>query len=81
MDEEAEEVGRTLEAMYKDFASIGLYCGIWPIKCHQGSKTNKSKFRVWKQLTFDWLVDNPSQDLFGQRPQYTPKSIYIEHSI
>jgi hypothetical protein len=31
------------------------YCGVWPIKCRQGSKTNKSNFRFWKKLTLDWL--------------------------
>jgi hypothetical protein len=47
------------------------YCGVWPIKCRQGrSKTNESDCRFWEKLTFDWLVDNSSQDLFGQRPQY-----------
>jgi hypothetical protein len=33
------------------------YCGAWPIKCRQGSKTNKSKCRFWKKLIFDWRVD------------------------
>jgi hypothetical protein len=43
-------------------------CGVWPIKCRQGSKRNKSNCQFWKKLTFDWLVGEP-QDLFGQRPQ------------
>jgi hypothetical protein len=45
------------------------YCGFWPIKCRQGFKTNKSNFQFW-ELTFDWFVNNPSQDLFGQKPEY-----------
>ena len=44
-------------------------CAVWPIKCRQGSKTNKSNCQFWKKLTFDWLVESPSQGLFGQRPQ------------
>jgi hypothetical protein len=47
------------------------YCGVWLIKCRQGrSKANESDCQFWKKLTFDWLVDNSGQDLFGQRPQY-----------
>jgi hypothetical protein len=26
--------------------------------------------QFWKKLTFDWFVDNPSQDVDDQRPQY-----------
>jgi hypothetical protein len=29
------------------------YCGVWPIKCRQGSKTNKSTCQFWKKLIFD----------------------------
>ena len=32
-------------------------------------RTNKSNCQFWKKSTYDWLVDNPSQDLFGQKPQ------------
>jgi hypothetical protein len=48
---------------------ILLWYGVWPIKCCQGSKTNKSNCRFWKKSIYDWLVENRSQDLFGQRPQ------------
>ena len=45
--------------------------GQWDtMKCRRGSKTNKSNCQFWKKSTYDWLVDNPSQDLFGQKPQY-----------
>jgi hypothetical protein len=54
--------------------SQNLYCGLWPIKSNQGSKTNKSNCQFWKKSTYDWLVDNPSQDLFGQIPQYELES-------
>jgi len=47
----------------------GEYCGVWPIKCRQESKTKKSNCQFWKNSTYDWLLNNPSQDLFGQRPQ------------
>jgi hypothetical protein len=30
---------------------------------------NKSNCEFWKNLKFDWLIVNPSQDLFGQTPQ------------
>jgi hypothetical protein len=30
-----------------------LYCGLWPIKCYQGSETNKSNCENWKKLAFD----------------------------
>jgi hypothetical protein len=49
----------------------GEYCDLWLIKCRQGSKMNKSNCRPWKKSTYDWLVDNPSQDLIGQKPQHT----------
>jgi hypothetical protein len=44
-------------------------CGVWP-KYGQGSKRNKSNCRFLRNLTFDWLVDNPDQGLFGRTPQY-----------
>jgi hypothetical protein len=47
------------------------YCGVWPIKCRQGSKTNKSNSQFWKKLKFDWLLENPSQYLCDQRPSNT----------
>jgi hypothetical protein len=53
-------------------SKFSQYCGVWPIKCRQGSKTNKSNYQFWKKLTFDWLVESPNRDLFGQRPQYPP---------
>jgi hypothetical protein len=37
----------------------------------------QSNCQFWKKSTYNWLVDNPSQDLFGQRSQYImprPKS-------
>ena len=46
-----------------------LYYDIWSIKCRQGPKTNKEIYQFWKKLTINWLVDNTSQDLFGQTPQ------------
>jgi hypothetical protein len=46
-----------------------IYCGVWPIKYRQGSKTNKSNCRFWKKPTYDWLVEDLSQYLFGQRQQ------------
>jgi hypothetical protein len=46
-----------------------IYCGAWPIKRRQRSKTNKSNCQFWKKLTYDWLVEDLSQDLFGQSPQ------------
>jgi hypothetical protein len=49
--------------------------GVWLIKCRQGSKTNKSIYQFWKKLTFDWIEENPSQDLFGQRPQDTETDV------
>jgi hypothetical protein len=49
--------------------------GVWLIKCRQGSKTHKSIYQFWKKLTFDWIVENPSQDLFGQRPQDTETDV------
>jgi hypothetical protein len=58
-----------VEPCSKDL-NIRTYSGVWPIKCRQGSKTNKSDCQFWKKLTFDWIVNNPGQDLFGQRPQY-----------
>jgi hypothetical protein len=42
------------------------YCGVSPIKCRQG-QNEQTNCRFWKKLTFDWLVDNPTKDLFGQR--------------
>ena len=50
--------------------NCGIYYDVWPIKRRQASKRNKPNCQLWKKLTFDWLVDNPSQDLFGQKPQY-----------
>ena len=38
-----------------------------------GSKTNISNCRFWKKLTYDWLVDNPTRALFGQRSQYSQR--------
>jgi hypothetical protein len=35
--------------------------------------TNQTNCRFWKKFTFNWLVDNPSQDAFGQRPQWDSK--------
>jgi hypothetical protein len=43
-----------------------VYCGVWPIKCRQGSKTDKSNCQVLKKSTYDWLVGNPSQDLLAR---------------
>jgi hypothetical protein len=40
-----------------------LYCDVEPIKCCQGSKTNKSNCQFGKKSTYNWLVDHPSQDL------------------
>jgi hypothetical protein len=31
------------------------YCGVWPIKCRQGSKTNKLNCQFWMKSTYDWL--------------------------
>jgi hypothetical protein len=47
------------------------YCGVWPIQCRQVSKTNKSncRFRILEEVDIG-VVYNPSQDLFGHRPQY-----------
>jgi hypothetical protein len=45
------------------FMYLCVYYGLWPIKCRP--KTNNSNCRFWKKLAFDWLVDNPSQKLFG----------------
>jgi hypothetical protein len=58
-------------SLWVEYFSVSRVRGVWPIKCRQGSKTNKSSCEFWKKLTFDWLVDNPSQDLFGQIPQYS----------
>jgi hypothetical protein len=46
------------------------YCGVWPIKCRRGSKTNKSNCQFGKKSIFDWFVNSPIQDLFSQRPHY-----------
>jgi hypothetical protein len=34
-------------------------CGVWQIKCHQGSKTNKSNCQFCKKLTFDSFRRDP----------------------
>jgi hypothetical protein len=40
------------------FNDVTAYCNVWPIKCRQESKTNKSNCQFWKKSTCDWLVDN-----------------------
>ena len=50
------------------------YCGVWPIKCLQGLKRYKSNCQFSKKLTFDKIVDYPSQDLLGQKPQLSQKT-------
>jgi len=62
-----EENSQALQIMHK---RLWHYCGLWPIKYRQLSKTNKSNYQFWKNSTYDWLIDNLSQDLFGQRLQY-----------
>jgi hypothetical protein len=32
-----------------------LYRGVWPIKCHQGSKTNILNCEFRKKATYDWV--------------------------
>jgi hypothetical protein len=54
-----------------------VYCGVWRIKYRPGSKTNKSNCQFRKNSIYDWLVDNPSQDLFGQKPQYCNSSMFF----
>jgi hypothetical protein len=53
---------RRLYGGWPDVTIYGEYFGVWPIKCRQGSKTNKSNCSLWMKLTFDWVVDNPSHD-------------------
>jgi hypothetical protein len=52
------------------------YCGVWLIKCRQGSKTNKSKCRFWKKLTFDRLWTNLVRICWPTR-LFTPVSLSL----
>jgi hypothetical protein len=47
---------------------------LWPMKCRQRAKTNKSNCQFWKNSTYDWLGDNPSRDQFGKTPRDHRKS-------
>ena len=31
-------------------------CGLWPIRCRRGSKTNKSNCQVWNKFIYYWLL-------------------------
>jgi hypothetical protein len=62
------------------FNDVTAYCDVWPIKCRQESKTNKSNCQFRKKSTCDWLVDNSNQDLFGEKPQYTMRLMSSEVS-
>jgi hypothetical protein len=42
----------TMERVCKGTLPL-FYCGVWPIKCRQGVKTNKSNCQFWKKSTFD----------------------------
>jgi hypothetical protein len=64
-----------------EHATPATLLGVWPIKCPRGSKTNKSNCQFWKNSTYNWLVDNPSQDLFGQRPQIPVGAAKPEHLL
>jgi hypothetical protein len=37
---------------------------------------NKSNCQVWKKFIFDWLGENPGQDLFGGRPENSNLRIF-----
>jgi hypothetical protein len=37
-----------------------FYCGLWPIRCRRGSKTNKSNCQAWKKSTY-YLLSRQSQ--------------------
>jgi hypothetical protein len=50
------------------FRCLGYVVSGW-LNVVKGSKTKKSYCQFRKNLIYDWLVDNPSQDLFGQKPQ------------
>jgi hypothetical protein len=50
---EAFEISSKKIKGYKKL-DIRKYCsGVWPTKCHQGSKTNKSNCQFWIKLIFD----------------------------
>ena len=58
------------------------YYGVWPIKCRQGSKTNKSNCQFWKKPTYNKLVDNGFVIQFcqvrNQRRQRIPWSLKLQ---
>jgi hypothetical protein len=64
-----------IPAHHQLFLSVAVLSG--RLNFVKGLKRTKSESRFWKKLTFDWLVDNPSRNLFGQRPRHLPASRMI----
>jgi hypothetical protein len=44
----------TMERVCKGTLPL-FYCGVWPIKCRQGVKTNKSSCQFWNLISL-WTV-------------------------